>query len=392
LQMVSPAELERYETEQFRIEAEAEAIAMRTEAEYLARRQLQKNAKAPNTNKRSHMLSGLGRAVEPSARARGRSRGRRGRGRGRSRGLMLSFRQLTDDMDEELVDIEPTAFKRPTENIRQPMQISPGVVRSAFVANSALSVSPVLQTFSTSYPQQEHSDLSELEDEEDVTLAGRAAKSITSATMQSCDLPAPTIEVEGEDDSKDYLYNRPRGMESISSSQLLPVTATISPSTDEFLQAVSIVAPSSVRDSSPSATVSLTAVDVSQHTTHSSDGSPIAVSDSDDALHAQPPPPSHEINEDMNNDIIHMHTTHSDPQSLEHENNDCADADGAEEYVVEAIIEHFQEDGKMYYLVKWEGYEDSHDWLPEEDLDGAADLVAEYKERVGGKNKRVKIR
>jgi hypothetical protein len=284
--MVSPAELERYETEQFRIEAEAEAIAMRTEAEYLACRQLQKNAKAPNTNKRSRMLSGLRRAVEPSARGKGRSIGRQGKGRGRSGGLMLSFRQLTDDMDEELVDIEPTAFKSPTENIRQPMQISPGVVRSAFVANSALSV----------------------------------------------------------------------------------------------------------RGSSPSATVSLTAVDVSQHTTPSSDGSPIAVSDTDDVVPAQPPPPSHEFNEDMNNYIIHMHTTHSDPQSLQHENNDNADADGAEEYVVEAIIEHFQEDGEVYYLVKWDGYEDSYDWLLEEDLDGAADLVAEYKERVGGKNKRVKIR
>ena len=71
---------------------------------------------------------------------------------------------------------------------------------------------------------------------------------------------------------------------------------------------------------------------------------------------------------------------------------DEEDAEGAEEYVVEAIVNHFQEDRKKYYLVKWDGYEDSHDWLPEEDLGGAADLVAEYNERLGGKNKKVKLR
>ena len=53
-----------------------------------------------------------------------------------------------------------------------------------------------------------------------------------------------------------------------------------------------------------------------------------------------------------------------------------------EEYVVEAIIEHCRKHGKMYYLVKWEGYENSHDWLPEEDLEGAAELVSEYNERT----------
>jgi len=123
------------------------------------------------------------------------------------------------------------------------------------------------------------------------------------------------------------------------------------------------------------------------------DRSSIAASDSDDTIPAQPPPPHHEPNNDVNNDTMHMHTAQPDRHSLEYDNNDDdADADGAEEYVVEAIVEHFQEDGKNYYLVKWDGYEDSHDWLPEEDLEGAADLVAEYNERIGWRNKKVRMR
>ncbi|KAI4951508.1 hypothetical protein J4E91_004218 [Alternaria rosae] len=192
LQFVSPAELERYETEQFRLEAEAETIAMRTEAEDLARRQLQKNAKAPNANKGSRMLSGLAFAAEPTARPRGRPRANRGKCRGRSRGLVVSSRQLKNDMHEELVDSEPMVFDR--------------------------------------------------------------------------------------------------------------------------------------------------------------------------------------------------------RQSLEHDDKDNAGADATEEYAAEAIVAHFQEHEKNYYLVKWEGYEDSHDWLPKEDLEGTADPVTEYKERIGWRNKKVKIR
>jgi hypothetical protein len=63
-----------------------------------------------------------------------------------------------------------------------------------------------------------------------------------------------------------------------------------------------------------------------------------------------------------------------------------------EEYAVEAIVDHFREHGMNYYVVKWEGYEDSHDWLPEVDLGGAADLVTEYKERIGWENKKVRMR
>ena len=60
-----------------------------------------------------------------------------------------------------------------------------------------------------------------------------------------------------------------------------------------------------------------------------------------------------------------------------------SEGDNAEEYVVESVLGHFcDNEGVKYYLVKWEGYEDSHDWLTEEELQGAAEVVAQYNERV----------
>ncbi|KAI4917994.1 hypothetical protein J4E90_002374 [Alternaria incomplexa] len=231
LQFVSLAELERYETEQFRLEAEAEAIAMRTEAEDLARRQLRKNAKGPNASKGSRVLSALAFSVEPTPRSRGRPRATRGKCRGRARGveptrgLVVSSRQLKNDMHEQLVDSEPMVF--------------------------------------------DHQD---------------------------------------------------------------------------------------------------------------------------DIIPPQPASPQFESDGYVGSRITSMRTLYPGQQSLEHNNEDDAEADATEEFAVEAIVAHFHEHEKNYYLVKWEGYEDSHDWLPEEDLEGAADLVTEYKERIGWRNKKVEIR
>jgi hypothetical protein len=83
LEYVSPDELERYENEQFKIEAQAEAEAMRVKAEEVAQRRLEKNARVPGAGKGSRMLSGLG--LDAEARRPGRPRGR-GRGRGRAEG------------------------------------------------------------------------------------------------------------------------------------------------------------------------------------------------------------------------------------------------------------------------------------------------------------------
>lgn len=124
MQYVSPAELERYETEQFRLEAEAEAVAIRTEAEDLARRQLHKNTKLPSNNRGSRMLSGLELPVILPTRARGRLRRSRGRGRRRTRDLVFDSRQLEDETHEELVDSETHCL---TDYTRQPIQTSSGV-------------------------------------------------------------------------------------------------------------------------------------------------------------------------------------------------------------------------------------------------------------------------
>lgn len=314
MQYVSPAELERYETEQFRLEAEAEAVAIRTEAEDLARRQLHENTKLPNTNRGSRMLSGLELPVSLPTRARGRPRRSRGRGRGRTGDLKFDSRQLEDETREELVDSEPITTRCLTDYIRQPIQTSPGVARSAFVVNSALPVSSIPTRLSTSLPQQGHTGLSVLDNDVGLAPASHDAKPLSNT-------------------SNDMLLHRPLLF----------------------------------------------------------DQSSTTASDSDDTIPAQPPP-HHESNDDVDNDTLHMYAVPSDNHSSEYSKKDEEDAEGAEEYVVEAIVNHFQEDGKKYYLVKWDGYEDSHDWLPEEDLEGAADLVAEYNERLGGKNKKVKLR
>jgi hypothetical protein len=355
LDFVSPAELERYETEQFRLEAEAEAVALRIKAEDLARRQLQKYARAPNVNKGSRMLNGLGFSVGPTARSRGRPRGNRGKIRGRTRGLDLSPRQLEKDEHAELVDSEPMRFSCPTENMEQRAQTSPTIMRSAFVAHSALSGSPIPRRLSDSVPRQRHSEHSEPEDVADLALSDHHVNSIAGH------LPAPTINTRGDDHSKDHPYARLSGME-----------VTLS--------------------SSSSAISSTKMVDVFRKTMPSSDRPSIVASDQDDTISAQLPSQRDELNEQMNDGMMHLHTSHARQHLPEHDNIDNADADSTEEYAVEAIVDHFREHGMNYYVVKWEGYEDSHDWLPEVDLGGAADLVTEYKERIGWENKKVRMR
>lgn len=117
LEFVSPDELERFENEQFRLEAETEEVAQRAEAEEVARRRLEKNARVPGTGNGSRMLSGLG--LDAETRTRGRPRGRgRGRGRGSWRGrgaLDMNSRPLDDDMREELVEAEPVEALLRTE-------------------------------------------------------------------------------------------------------------------------------------------------------------------------------------------------------------------------------------------------------------------------------------
>lgn len=395
LQFVSLAELERYETEQFRLEAEAEAIAMRTEAEDLARRQLRKNAKGPNASKGSRVLSALAFSVEPTPRSQGRPRATRGKCRGRARGveptrgLVVSSRQLKNDMHEQLVDSEPMVFDRTTEHIGQPTQTSPNTTRSAFVANSALSVSPIPRRVSISVPRRELSEVSEPSEPEDVDYL---ALSDNDAKSTRGDLPSLAIEVGNAGSSKDRPFSSPSGIESTLPCQLHPIIPAFSPSADNVLQEAPTAAPFSARDSGSPAPLDSRVADVFLQTASSSNYSALAASDQDNIIPPQPASPQFESDGYVGSRITSMRTLYPGQQSLEHNNEDDAEADATEEFAVEAIVAHFHEHEKNYYLVKWEGYEDSHDWLPEEDLEGAADLVTEYKERIGWRNKKVEIR
>lgn len=48
-------------------------------------------------------------------------------------------------------------------------------------------------------------------------------------------------------------------------------------------------------------------------------------------------------------------------------------------YVVEKVLSHkTDKKGRKWYLVKWQGYEETEDWLAEEDLAEASDVVTQY--------------
>jgi hypothetical protein len=284
-------------------------------------------------------------------------------------------------MREELVDSEPIANLHQNQHVRPPVQTSPGVARSAFVANSALPVSSITRRLSTSLPQRKHAGFSVSGEEAGLALVSCEAKVTPNAPVQLRDSPAPKTDVKGEDGDKDH--------SNTVSSERHSVPPTLLPPTDKTSKAATHAAPLPLQAPSPPSIPA----DMFSQMPLFFDRSSVAASDSDDTIPAQPPSLHHELNEDVNEDIIHVHTTHSDRFPHEHDQTvDDADTESADEYVVEAIVNHFQEDGTTYYLVKWDGYEDSHDWLLEEDLDGAADLVAEYKQRVGRKNKKVKLR
>lgn len=66
-------------------------------------------------------------------------------------------------------------------------------------------------------------------------------------------------------------------------------------------------------------------------------------------------------------------------------NEDENEAD--DEYVVEEIVGHKVSKGTIIYDVKWQGYENPADrtWEPESNLEGAADVLQEYFEKIGGR-------
>ncbi|EUC31605.1 hypothetical protein COCCADRAFT_6539 [Bipolaris zeicola 26-R-13] len=373
LHYVSSAELERFENEQFRLEAEAEALAVQSEIDELARRQLEKNARGAKTTRvGSRMLSGLGLPSDVPMRARGRPPGRRGRGRGRGRGLTMrhddlgeQFGDSTVFLDQVAQDISPVIPETDDEEDQDSdarTQPSPGLMRSAFFANSALLLSPVTRRLSIPITYDTQDDEAE-------------------------DLPTPIAQQGHGLDENQHRIKRLR----LSNPDSDHDTSALSPPqipTEAFSAALfsdrssAVDANSSpvvIEDTAPIPPSDLPAL-----------GSPMfgSDSDSDSSISAYAPPASANptrsspsVHKDgLNSDTIHMTmdaTMVDEPSKADGENDEAAD-----EYVVEAIEEHYHDGNKTYYLVKWEGYEDSRDWLAEEDLQGAREVVAEYHAKI----------
>ncbi|KAL6709659.1 hypothetical protein ACN47E_001087 [Coniothyrium glycines] len=407
LDYVSPEELENFENEQFRLESEAEAIALRADAEDRARRWREKNAK----------LAVVGRGDKPDkprlfsgSPARGRPRGRRrGRGRGswRGRGSMALFTRPHDDeeVEDELNDdpIESSHLAHAglqrviaeTESEEEFEQFepttSPGLMRSSFVVNSALHVSPpVPWQLSTSLVQRRAVESPVIEDS-DIESEGVVAPSVSSAALQLLgeDGDRERVISESDDELLGGMNRRSKRQRSDSialDEGLLMLNPDYHHEYDQALLFRN-------RSSLPDAESSLPEIPAPS----SSDGSILETSTpasarvieetqdagleyaEDDTIHVQPIPHSSLEHQPLFDDDVEidLDTIHAD----------------AEEYVVESILEHYHDNnGKKFYLVKWQGYEDSHDWLSHEELDGAQELVAEYNRRVQQQKKKVKAR
>jgi hypothetical protein len=271
--------------------------------------------------------------------------------------------------EEELVDVAPDeALHREDEDVQlliaetdseeDSEAPSPNLARSAFVANSALPVSPVASHRRPSgIPIKRRTQFEDAEEDSDVQMVDADARSMSSAAMQlriEDDHRGRSDTVSDSEGSQhDRHRSKRRRTESTASNGRKPIAQPRQThSHNSFAQP--IAESFSEADSSPNESIAVCppAPVYSSLQPHNTNGSSARAP-------SQPPPEEHE-SEDEDED---------------------EDAD-AEEYIVEAIIEHYRDAGNKYYLVKWQGYEDSFDWLPEKDLEGAAELVAEYNERV----------
>lgn len=429
LDYVSPLELERFENEQFRMEAEAEAVAARVEAEEDARRRLARNAREPVTGlgrgrgRGSRILSGLGLGMEAlhAAPKRGRPRGSRGRGRGSYRGswrargqLALSSRLRHGSIGEDIVDAESTgAFHHEEDDVArvidetdseeeslpdEHVRSSPSRVRPAFIANSAIPVSPVPRNMASSSDVRQEVAASPHISESDIDPGDTDTRSMSSAAVQlrqEYQFGERTIpESQAESATSDRHRNKRRRTVSESSTSDLPTSKA--PTGSVFEPEGPYTQQLLFRESSlPELNSGSDPVHPQPQDLMFRNQSSIPEFDSESLngdIPAQqlpaPKPHSNNANDDavsLDDDTIRVLPSPSNPNPNHRHsggNNEDADEDDAEEYVVESIIEHFYDGRKKYYLVKWEGFEDSHDWLPEEDLAGAADIVSEYSRRI----------
>lgn len=395
LQYVSPRELERFENAQFKIEADAQAVADKVEEDEQIQRRMAKNARMASSRQERERSFSDGLGIDPELRLTGRSRGRprgRGRGTGRGRGnwrsrassaLGSTHRELPQD---EIVDSQPSqTLDRRTQSLHPevaetdveseeldsedalPQSASPNFMRSAFVANSALPLSPILpKRHALPALQRGHPEVPDIGDSNRTSFDGQD-EHMSSAAMRfqfEGDFgDAAIAESESESVSSDA--------EDAHRSKRLR-TESVEPQQELLFPPSSQIAESESGDYSnpadaPSTIKAHRHVDVdSFRPARKAASSPPPTSPP-----LPPPPQREEIDET--------------PSTGEDEDT--------EEYVVESILQHIHYDkGPTYYLVKWEGYDDTFSWLPEENLEGAADVVAEYIERIGRKGDEEKAR
>jgi hypothetical protein len=401
LEFVSPDALERYENEQFRIEAEAEEVAMRAEAEELARRRLEKNARMAAIGQGSHILGS-----DREARTRGRPRGR-GRGRGRGPGSWRARNALVTNAQPYDEDVEPDEALRRVEEDIQLMTAetesdkddfetprgptSPSIARSAFVANSALPVSPVLShRRPTIIANTQYYD-----DESKLDLANGDDGSISSAAMQlriEDDVRGRTDESSDDASSHNGHRSKRRRTESTTPRQRQPparTTATEQHLVDRDTSLASSIPESPLGSAGSYSDGELMTMEYTRVR------NPIPSSSKEQRIEAflgqTRVPYAIRKEEDTMGDGSDAEDDSEVEDNGEVKNDAEAQDNGGvedngedtEEYVVEAIIDHFHnEAGKKWYLVKWQGYEDSEDWLADDELEGAAELVAEYNAKM----------
>jgi len=362
LKYVSRRELERFGNSEFEEEKDAEAIVRKNEATTLAKKILEKNARAPDISRGLSITSDVPLRTKGRPRSRWRGGGRpRGRGRGQTSwqdeqaGLLVTEdTEVVNGLDENglledniqtslqeeelslnISDIEDSGESGDLIPRKQP---SPDLLRSSFIANSALPTSPVAAYRSSLNPLRLHKihgdEVAESEDGEE------------SVSMNMLGLKLGV----GYHEAQDY-------------SRESELSYSVKKRKTESMASALMKTPQKVFESDSGASIGSFQEDTMRLT---QSGRNCDEMDVDDGLVG-----------------TNGYTPDEDKGGVHSDSNEATD-----EYVVEAILDHAYDNGKKYYLIKWEGYEDSSDWLTEEDLAGASEMVADYNARLAKKKRK----
>jgi hypothetical protein len=389
LEYVSRRELSRFEGAEARAESAAIAVAQQAEAKEAATKALAKNARVPGTRigrgrgrgrgRGNRMLHGL--ALEPEVHTRGRPRGD-GRPRGRPRGSWRrrggglareAGNEMADDLiSEAMVNVQPLETMHLEDDDLQRIHArtseeesehdllvgsaSPNLARSSFIANSALSASPIAAHRRLANPPhlcREVMDSGESEMEEDAM----------SMSREDLARGRPTFAPD-ESEGDQHQTKRRRRDSTSTSRQPGPALPSKQPSTARSLSERFFA-----RRPEPSSAESSSSKDI-------------------DMFPLRRPPSKHSTNKQSQHRVQRTYQVESEEDK--NQESEPAESD-TEEYVIDAILEHSYIDDTKYYLVKWQGYEDSSDWVSVEDLAGAPEMVAQYEEKIKRKTGKGRI-